>query len=744
MKISTNHAGKMTMKALVVLALLGTGAVIGLANAAPANSSVNTTNPDTQKIVVDPTNTTEAAPAAGPRGSYEVNFERDLYVDRDISLQGVSAIDTVYFSKPRAWTLTQDPVLNLKFGHSSELLEDRSSLTIRINDQEIASVALGAFNANNGELKVRIPTHMVQDYNALTLVVNQHYTRDCEDPFDPSLWTRVSNESTINFNYTSEIISGNLKDFPYPFYDKQAYGPVPLTLVQGGTISKESVDAAGLLAFAFGRYADYRGVALRPPVTRVEDARSPALLIGTLSELPNITSLLRGLEVSGDEGIVAVVPNPADNTLPVLVVSGRTPQGVRNAALAISYNDRNQVLSGQVSTVRSITGGNPPPPTRARPLPVPLNESSFTVKQLGYDDQTVRGFYAAPIVVPVITEGDSHVRPSGGSVNVIYSYSAQLHTGLSTLEVLLNNVSLKSIPLDNPEGEERAMLNVDLPAEPISPYAELRVIFHLYPEDFGACVRVADRHLWGTLWADSSFNLPRDHYAYLPDLSLLRFRLWPFTGEGADTSMMIVLPDAPSAGDVAAGMQMMANLGRQNVSPEWGVRMSTSEDSPESVKNRIILLPWNSPHRYYQGIESGGTVTTAGDLARTLSSGGNTLLETQVQEKYRTVEMTADATGGSNLIIRSPKSEGLIDVAIALGRVDDLQKLAGNIAVFGDDNSIRTLDVASKKLHGNMPVVEAARVGVQQNWLWLLVAVPLVLVSAILISRAVRQSGGST
>ena len=42
----------------------------------------------------------------------------------------------------------------------------------------------------------------------------------------------------------------------------------------------------------------------------------------------------------GDDGVVAIVPTPANPTLAVLVVSGRTPKAVENAAAiedAVSY-----------------------------------------------------------------------------------------------------------------------------------------------------------------------------------------------------------------------------------------------------------------------------------------------------------------------------------------------------------------------------------------------------------------------
>ena len=54
--------------------------------------------------------------------------------------------------------------------------------------------------------------------------VVQHIDDECEDPFDPALWTRVSNQSTLTFNYYQDTITGDLGEFPMPLYDKLGYG----------------------------------------------------------------------------------------------------------------------------------------------------------------------------------------------------------------------------------------------------------------------------------------------------------------------------------------------------------------------------------------------------------------------------------------------------------------------------------------------------------------------------------------
>ncbi len=675
------------------------------------------------------------AQAQAPPRHFQVEFERDLYQDRDLSLQGVSAIQTVDFPLPRRWELTEDPVLTLYFGHSNTLLEDRSTLTLRLNDQGLASVALGPLNATDGRMDVAIPRHLLRDHNSLTMLVDQHYTRDCEDPFDPSLWTRVSRLSTIDFSYESAPIIGDLRDFPYPLFDRQGYGPLRLTLVHPGAVSATTAEAAGLLTYALGRLVDYRGVELRPPVPTLELAGSPALLIGTPEEVPELAAYVADLPTEGDVGLLVITTNPADPSLPVLVVTGRSPAAVRNAAQALAANDRFQVLTGQRAVVTSMASGEPPT-SRRRPIPAPT-ESSFTLGDLGFEDSSVRGFYAPPITVPLVLEGDARVRPQGGQVRVNYSYASQLQNGLSSMEVLLNNVSLRSVPLDRPEGEERASILIDLPAEVLSPYSELRVLFHLYHRDFGACVRVSDRHIWGTLWADSEVTLPRDHYAFLPDLSLLRYQLWPFGEQGTE----VLLPDQPTPAEVAAGMQLMADLGRRSVGSAWSARLTTTAAST-NTKNRILLLPWDSPHAAYQQLEQSGQITSSGALASRLSAGGTTLIAAQVESGYRTIEATLDPNDGSTLVLRAPDALELLLTTQQLGDPEELTKLDGNLAIFGSEGEVRTVNVVPQRLVGQLPVQDSGRVWLQQRWIFLAPLALLAVAAAVLLGRAARRRGG--
>lgn len=681
---------------------------------------------------------TSLGDASGTLQQTRIGLEKDLFQNRDLTLQGVSAVETLAFPLPRNWELAADPELHLYFGHSSTLLEDRSTLTVRVNDQGVGSLALSPINATDGELIVRIPRHMLKDFNTLSFVVDQHYTRDCEDPFDPSLWTRVARTSALDFTYRTSPVIPDLRDFPYPFFDRRGYGPMRLTLVHPGPIDPGTAAAAGDLAFALSRIADYRGLEFSAPVPVVENAETGALLIGTPQEVPEILRFLKAEDIAGP--VVAEAANPADPSLPVLIITGPDAAAVGTATRALASSSRYQALAGSIARISNEAQGQPPAP-EAGVRPVPAKES-YRLAELGMKDTTVRGFYAPPITIPLILPADSRPRTMGGQLTIHYSYAAQLQTGLSSLEVMVNNVSLRSVPLDQAAGEERASIKLDIPPDILSPYSEIKVLFHLYHKDFGSCVRVADRHLWGTVWADSTLELPLDRYSYLPDLSLLQYRYWPVFQEQGET--WITMVDAPTADDLAAGMQVAAEMGRRSTTESWMVHLGMSSSVPTNATRRILLLSWKVPHGLYDRLAQAGRITSSGELSRRLAVDGSILLDTDLEASYRTLEEVMEEPEVANLVLRAPDPRSLLALSVQVGRPETLQQLAGNLAVIGPDGQVRTLSVVERRLVGNIPAASTGRIYLQEDWIILGLGVPLALLLAALVGRAVRRRGGTT
>lgn len=737
-----------TWLAVVFLVITGSNAhaqeTLGDDNQGGANLSVRGDEGVSSNVEI-----LEAADDAAIK-TFRVELAQDLYQEQDLMLQGLSAIENIWFTIPSSWELVDEPEIHTEFSHSAALLEYRSSLTVLVNEQAVGSVNLGADNVEGTELVSRIPLQLLQatsatggparynDHNQLTFVVNQHYTDDCEDPFDPSLWTRVSRRSYIEFHYRDRQLDPDLSEFPYPIWDPLGYGPLRLTLVQPAAPSPASQDAAGRIAFAFGRLAGWRRVIIEEPVEQVGEATTAALMVGLIEEHPQISHLVNVSDI-GDNGLVAVVPHPRDPSIPIMVVTGRTPEALTIATNAAVGHARKEILAGRRSVLSTVDTPLPPP-TEQRPLPA-YDLRKFDLQEIKFSDTTVRGFYAPEIRIPLRLQGDAVVRPGGGTAKVTYSYSAGLDVRLSTMEVRLNGVPLRSVRLDQMRGEQEAQLTVNLPYEIIEPHSNLDVVFHLFPNDFGPCQRVSDRHLWGTVFERTSITLPRDHYVDMPDLSKLRYGAFPYDFEDG-RSVAIVLPDAPTNVDLSAAMQIASDLGRLTIAED--PQLLVTQSGQEAPQNQHILLVRETPHSSYDALQ--GELVTSGDLERSLKDEGQDLLKTRNSAPLSTVEQVLLSDRESTrLVVRAPNSDQLLELSARLLDGHWVQGLTGNLAVVSDGGEVRPVAVGDKERMGQMSIWSSLRLAFQENlWLFGLLAIVLFIFAAILIRTWAAMRGGST
>jgi len=549
----------------------------------------------------------------------------------------------------------------------------------------------------------------------------------------------VSTASTLTLPSTPSVEPLDLLAFPYPIVDERGYGPVKLALVEQGTMLASELDVVGLLGMALGRLAGYRTIDVVPPVPTLEALRTNGLLVGIYGNDPLITQLL-GAPPPAETGVVQVVRAPHDPSLAILVVAGADEVGLRKAAEALVGQSRSPVLSGAAARVAEVQAA-PVPPLTDEFLEFPRDRDTATLEELGLKDTTVRGYYAEAIRVPVDLGGDARAR-GAASMRVRYTHSALVDPKLSSVEVRLNGVVLRSRHLDGDGGEES--LDVTLPAELIEPTNALEIAFMLFPKNFDPCRRVSDRPLWATLLATSGLTVPLDRYALLPDLSLLRHRFWPMDLEPTHAGAAILLGTAPTPDDASAALQLAAALGR--TSPAAAPRLTiVSGGTPASVADAdlFVLATPERTHPGWSALADAGRLTLTGDEARRLATGA-TLLAADVGTPYATVEMVHDGNRDV-LALHASKAGTLLEATKALVDPARLSSLEGNAAVLPAEGGARSLDVASRTPVGKLSASSGIQNWVRSAWESMGVIVPVAaLLAALIIGRWARGRGGTT
>jgi cellulose synthase subunit len=95
-----------------------------------------------------------------------------------------------------------------------------------------------------------------------------------------------------------------------------------------------------------------------------------------------------------------------------------------------------------------------------------------------------------------------------------------------------------------------------------------------------------------TLLPNSEFYLPRDYHSKLPDLSLLRFQLYPFSLRPDLSETFIVLPNEPGGTLISSLVELACNLGRLLPTDAFAFRVikfSELTDEHKASGNLIFL-----------------------------------------------------------------------------------------------------------------------------------------------------------
>lgn len=693
----------------------------------------------------------EAAPAEVPQiaplaptapatieAPWVISFGDDLGLPSDLTLQGERSRQRVDVSIPRDLRLTGDAVLRLELAHSAALLPERSHLTVEVNGQSVGSLPLDRQTQSGETVDVVIPQGLLRDYNNIDLHVVQHYTTECEDPADPSLWTRIGRGSSLRLAAEPLPMSGGLEDWPAPLLDLRGHGPIVLTPVLAAAPDDATIEALGLLAVSLGRAARYRGLDPQAAVTSPAAIEGVGLAVGLVGELPQLGALLPSLpSLSPGEGLIALAPHPEDPHRPILIVLGADAAGLRAAAAALAGQDRQPLLQGRLARVKSALPG-PPPPALDAPIRFPEGATA-RFAELGLEAQTVRGRYAPSVVLPLHLGADAVLRPGGASLDLRYAYGAQLDPRRSTLELRIDGVTVRSIALSSAEGSALERVHIELPDALIQPSSRIELAFQLVPPSGGDCEeRVVDSMLWGTIFDDSSLTLNRGAQVALPNLALLRHGLWPYRAE-AVSPVTIGLPERPGPADWAAGFSLVATLARGSDAAEPALRLQRGTAGLVGGPGQLILLGSAAENPAVAALEARLHLLRKGEGLQLRDAAGAALAEATSGGRVDSIEQVVIAEGQSALILQGGDAEGSLRLAQDLSSPEARSALRGNIALRDEGGGLRTLDVATRQTWGSLPLWDRAQTEVRAQWWWLVAVLVVGAALAVHLARGLRQ-----
>ncbi|MBC7969000.1 MAG: cellulose biosynthesis cyclic di-GMP-binding regulatory protein BcsB [Verrucomicrobia bacterium] len=538
-------------------------------------------------------------------GQYVLEFNRSPVVGNRLRLRSIYDETRLRFTRPRAWK-PKTAKLQVRFRHSPALYATRSNLTAYVNGASVGSLPLNKKQGEIGSAIFDIPPDIIQDNNEVVLAALQNNSPTCtQDPFDPSLWTEILPDSKLVFDFQPQPIALNFSRYPYPIFDDLSLEPNQLAYLLPNAVEEPWLTATTRFQTNVGRFAQYRPLNTR--LLSAIDQMQPnerLVIIGTPKTQPALAQLTLPLSVKegqvrddkqkvlpNDVGVV-MLTTTADKLHPVLVITGNGTEGIAKAVQFLIQPRDRQLGTGQAIVVRQVTDVPAPSPREWTGYLPTANR--FQLKDLTtfdnkpYEDMTVRGADAPAMEFDFRALPDDQFT-TGNFINLNYSYSPQVNPLTSLVEVQLDGLALMGKKLDSVTGGSHETLRVVLPENRIKPNSKIRIRFQLDPRERRSCNRALDQQLWGTVHADTSFELSRTNVVQVPDLKLLQFG-FPFATPQDLSKTAIVLPDVPTKADLSLLFEVGARLGRLSKAESVKLDVFRASKLPTTVRSDRHLI----------------------------------------------------------------------------------------------------------------------------------------------------------
>jgi cellulose synthase (UDP-forming) len=595
-------------KVLIFASLLGLGHRLASAQVNAAAAA----NPMAQGDVPATDGGVAARPV--PPGAFDNVFTlADIGTTDTIVLRGVDAYHSIYFAVPQT-QVVQSATMKIRYHFSPGLIPELSHLKVSLNgtlfatlpvrkqpiavtgdltpDQKVSDSVVRDENSALLEATLTMPAEMLVHNNTLTFEFIGHYTLQCEDPSNSTLWSHVDANTSIELAGQRLPLQNDLKLLPLPFYDTDVNLHPVIPIVFLSQPSPKALRAAGIVASWFGILTDYRPVHF--PVSLGTIPVGNAIVIGeSAADLP------AALNINSSSGpTIAMRTNPVDPYSKLLVLTGDTPDDLVTAAMALTL-EQGSMLAGDQTRVTSSTFKTP----RLRePDDAPRWLSTEHKTTIGDITQTgdLQGDGSVPVSVYMRLPPDLYYGALQNlGFHMEYRYNGIPLANESSLQVYMNNGYVSSTPMPHTE-KASAKLETVIPVprvdmRPFNNSLMMKFIFQIAKK--GKCQDTAPLNLQGSVLKDSYLDIQDlPHWVPLPDLELFANAGYPFTRKADLADTAVVLSDTPQTDEIELYLTLMGHFGAQTGYPVLNVTVVNAAGmSTDRTKDYIVMGTVDQP-----------------------------------------------------------------------------------------------------------------------------------------------------
>ncbi|MBI5814188.1 MAG: cellulose biosynthesis cyclic di-GMP-binding regulatory protein BcsB [Nitrospinae bacterium] len=274
-----------------------------------------------------------------------------------IHLRCITADYGVAVPIPARWKV-EKATLKFNYVNSSNLLGDISQLVVKINEDAVGQTKLDPKNPE-GSLAVNFPAALFETgYNTLSFQATQHFTRSCETPCAPDLWTTVNlDEAILTIEYSLRPVPMQLSQAPGFIFDPRILPQGEVNIITEGYTS-DNLTLAGIVASGVAKRFDYR----KTLFSTSEGIRGghDNVLLGKKEYVEDFLAKrgVTGLKINGP--FVKVIPLPVDGPQADLT-GGQTEPAQADAPRDVSKQVKELLAAKGVTLETAIKEIGAPP-----------------------------------------------------------------------------------------------------------------------------------------------------------------------------------------------------------------------------------------------------------------------------------------------------------------------------------------------------------------------------------------------
>ena len=599
-------------------------------------------------------------------------------------------VSSFWFLIPAGTKLGNGCSLTLNIKAAGTLLSDYSSVTLLVNNVQVASTRLETFVKNGaGVWKVSVPTDRLKTdgtLNELRIVTAQRsILGDCADIDNPSNWVTLEKTSVLNLSVLHLGAPELGAVLPYYFNRAGETGTNAEFVLPAGAGNEERSAMLTVASAAGAAYPAKDEIGFAVSQGAASGTENNRIFLGLGSRKPAGMGTLPPL--AAGNGFLSVSQSGADNNL---FVYGLDAAGLSKAAAFFTHSDFLSQLSGTSAVVTTDLRGEKTPAAKN-------DDGYYTLSDFGYSTVTLAGAFHQQTAFALKQPQD--IRSGNDSyIEIHFRHSAALVGDTSLLTVFVNDVAVTSIQL-SASNADGGTIKAKIPSDALnSGTVNVKVDCYNYLGKIDCSKDYYDT-AWTVIDQSSVVYFEPGSTALAPTLS--RFPVFDAQSSGGAGAALLCAPSGASASLLETAASLACRAGQNSgAAARWDYTNSLADSAAKSSDDILILS--NNGEGIPAELAKKLSVTpgTNGSLSVSPSSG---VTEEALRGKIvlQAVRSPWNFARRVYVVICPAGMEGTLKTFVA--RQSSLNRLGGTLALIDTSGAVTAVNAAAPQSDGKIP-----------------------------------------